>query len=383
MHWGVYGNDVRLRPWLLGFSRSAGVPSFLAARDSGDANAVFQDVPRVEFCSGWESLLVARQLEAIVVGGDDEESFAAIRQLAQGSVPLYVRPHPAQGLSLAYELTLLAAERDVPIRPLWSQRTDSLLMAVKSWLETTGSELLHAELARTLNVTDTDDSRVDECVAIQQLDDLELLRWFGARGTRVTALLTSRPEAKHRRLSVTLEANDTANGLWTMESRAGAPTQARLTLQTTAGVLTLEQSDAAEWSLSPTSTVTSLPDATGASTVWFDDGTTWDDAVEVFEWTDAVARSLQRRRAIELHTEPISERTIFKTQMAAMGCAVLMGTLLLSLVYLAVASIVPLPESVLRVARILVFAPLFLFLAAQLLYPLTRAPRGRSPIAHP
>ena len=81
--------------------------------------------------------------------------------------------------------------------------------------------------------------------------------------------------------------------------------------------------------------------------------------------------SLERRRTVDLHHEPVSERTIFKTQMTALGCAVLFGTLVLMLGYLAIASVIPLNGTLLIVLRMLVFAPLVLFLLAQLLLPLS------------
>ena len=108
---------------------------------------------------------------------------------------------------------------------------------------------------------------------------------------------------------------------------------------------------------------------------------------------------MTRRRTIDLHFEPMSERAAFKTQMIAMGCGVLTTTLMLMLAYLAVASLVPSEETerlqwlqsgtaalnsvppasnwrhartALAYARLLVFTPLAIFLALQLLYPLSR-----------
>jgi hypothetical protein len=98
----------------------------------------------------------------------------------------------------------------------------------------------------------------------------------------------------------------------------------------------------------------------------------WPDLVKAFETVDATHRSVTRRRTIELHFEPMSERAIFKTQMTAIGCGVLIGTFLLALAYLAIAATVPLPDNVLLILRSLVFAPLGIFLLLQILYPLTR-----------
>lgn len=372
MRWGVCCDDLRVADWLQQLARSADVPAFLGVRRSPLDDALFQGIPRVEFCDNWQSLLIARNLDGILVGGRDDEAFTAMRQLAQSSIPLYVRPHSAQGLSLAYELTLIAAERDAPIRPLWPHRADPALAAIKRWLTETGRGLQHIELERTVNVADVAEEHVDENLATLQLDDADIVRWLGIRGSRLTALRTSRPEPKHRRFSVTLETDGAPVALWTAETRSGGPTHARLTLQLASGLMVLEQHDGEPWALT-SGDGGAL--ASAAEPMWIDPDATWDDAVAVFEWIDAVERSLERRRAIELHSEPLSERTIFKTQMAAAGCAVLLGTLALSLVYLGVASIVPLPQWLLLTLRTVIFAPLFVFLLAQLLLPLTRSAR--------
>ncbi len=53
----------------------------------------------------------------------------------------------------------------------------------------------------------------------------------------------------------------------------------------------------------------------------------WADLTRDFEVLDAVRRSLARRRTIDLHFETTSERSLFKTQMTAIGCGVLLLTL--------------------------------------------------------
>jgi hypothetical protein len=105
------------------------------------------------------------------------------------------------------------------------------------------------------------------------------------------------------------------------------------------------------------------------------DSGAWREVLHAAEIVEAAGRSLERRRTIELHHEPLSERAIFKSQMAALGCGVLMLTFLLSLIFLGVASVVPLDGKVLQAGRVLIFMPLFLYLCLQLLFPLTRAPR--------
>jgi hypothetical protein len=54
----------------------------------------------------------------------------------------------------------------------------------------------------------------------------------------------------------------------------------------------------------------------------------WNDLIRAYEMLDAARRSVRRGRTIELHFEETSERSQFKTQMTALGCGVLLLTML-------------------------------------------------------
>ncbi len=54
---------------------------------------------------------------------------------------------------------------------------------------------------------------------------------------------------------------------------------------------------------------------------------TLEELIEVVETMAAIEESARRRRTIDLHHEPTTERTVFKSQMAAVGCLLLMLTL--------------------------------------------------------
>lgn len=367
MRWGLYGDDQRLTDWLQRFARSERLPSFLGVGGTPAEEAWYAGVPRVEPCDSWELLLVARPLDAILCCGYGESRQSAIRQLLQADVPLYLRPHAGQGLSFAYELTLNSAERTAPVRPLWPHRADPCLSAVRHWLKSSSSPVQHVELQRRMALQTMHDA-VDLCLSAQQLDDFDVLAWLGVRGTRITALASARAEPQHRRQTVTVESEAGPYGLWMAETHDEPVSTARLSLHTSSGAIVLEQTGTECWRI--VSGPVELPDHAPSL---IDEEATWDQAVVCYEWADGVTRSLGRRRAVELHVEPVSERLIFKTQMATLGCFVLLGTLVCGLGYLLLAAVVPLPEAVLRTLRILVFAPLFLFLLAQFLLPLTRS----------
>ena len=100
--------------------------------------------------------------------------------------------------------------------------------------------------------------------------------------------------------------------------------------------------------------------------------------MRAFETVEATHRSVRRRRTIELHFESQSERSLFKTQMTAIGCGILTLTFFAVLVVLMIGAMFD-PEKMsqgtvlaMKIARIAVFMPVFLFLLFQLLLFVTR-----------
>ena len=102
----------------------------------------------------------------------------------------------------------------------------------------------------------------------------------------------------------------------------------------------------------------------------------WAELAKAVELVDAVERSVRRRRTIDVYFETPSERGIFKTQMTAVGCSLLMLTLAAVIFYLLLAATVEMPPLMKRVLVVLIFLPLGAFLALQVLVFVAR-PAGR------
>lgn len=90
------------------------------------------------------------------------------------------------------------------------------------------------------------------------------------------------------------------------------------------------------------------------------------------ELMEGLAKSLRRRRTVDVHFDGVSERSAFKTQMTAMGCGVLTYLMFGLVAFLVVAKVATLPPWALQIGRILWITPLVLFLFAQFLLPLAR-----------
>ncbi|MFO0428536.1 MAG: hypothetical protein ACK526_18360 [Planctomyces sp.] len=145
------------------------------------------------------------------------------------------------------------------------------------------------------------------------------------------------------------------------------------------GTLTLIMSDGRQeiWRIDPAAPI--LPEILrltgdrGACDRWLDDFSA------TMELQDAVDKSLRRRRTVDVYFDSGSERGVFKSQMAAMGCGVLMWMIFGMIAFLLLARLTTLSREMLLVARALWIAPLAIFLVAQLLLPVTRSRGGNRP----
>jgi hypothetical protein len=90
----------------------------------------------------------------------------------------------------------------------------------------------------------------------------------------------------------------------------------------------------------------------------------------------AARRSLKKRRAIDVHHDSGSERSVFKSQMTAIGCMILLLMMFGMVAYLVIATVFTPSDTVLRFLRGLWIAPAVLYLLAQLLLPIARDRAG-------
>src|SRR5205807_4010244 len=111
----------------------------------------------------------------------------------------------------------------------------------------------------------------------------------------------------------------------------------------------------------PRSGVIQDPDAARGTSLW-------GELARDVELVEAVERSVRRRRTIDIYFEAPSERGIFKTQMTAVGCSLLVLTFAAVVTYLALAATVEMAPALKRGLVVLIFLPLGIFLALQLLF---------------
>ena len=364
-----------------------------AVRITPQADALLHGRANVRFVEHWEDLLVAKDVDAVVVGGSDPRILEGAKQIAAAGIPMLFVPRADQGSTFAYELSLIRDDNQVSLWPFFWHRYDRAAVRMKQAIRDGElGKIPFLQLQRTISQPSPgmpiSQARVDE----ELLNDIDLPRWLIGDYDQITCLQTAATAEGVQVQSVVLAGRTLPEANWSISATQGLG-EWKLMVRGESGIAVLRREDSSRrWiyemegkrvegdeqetarvglaafatAIAPRDGSTQILSSGNAAT------SSWGDLVKCFETIDATHRSVRRRRTIELHFEPMSERAIFKTQMTAIGCSLLVATFFLTLAYLGIASLIPLPSWALIGLRTLVFSPLVLFLLAQILLPLTR-----------
>lgn len=399
MRFALLCDDLTAKPIIKALSeKDAGNQFVYAVRATEQTDALLHGIPNVEFLDRWEDLLVSNEVDAVIVGGSDPNILEGAKQLATAGTPILFVPNADQGSTFIYELSLIRDDNHSVLWPLFLHRYDNAVLHLKQCI-TDGrlGKLQFLQLQRGNPVSPTGTPIPNSVIDREFLDDVDLPRWLVGDYNQVTCLRTATTDQDVQIQSVVLAGRSLPETHWTMNATETAHDW-RLTVRGDAGAAVLHRINGSRcWTCETGNQIVtgneresaraalqafalSLPRNQPAATddALVKESHSWDELIKCFETVDATHRSLRRRRTIELHFEPMSERAIFKSQMTAIGCSLLVITFFLTLTYLGIASIVPLPSWALILMRTLVFSPLVLFLIAQVLLPLTRPSSSES-----
>lgn len=412
MRFALTGND----PVALSVARAAAAHPVheLACRvesqlASGAAPLV---APGLRYCRSWEDLLADSEIDAVIVGETGEEGRQAIRQLVQAGKIVLFGPDLTQPMEFFYELALLEGESPGRLFPLLALRAHPAVVELRQALERQAlGRLRHVRLERQIAVGADGAGPPSLTVPVIEralLSDADLLRTLCGAYDQVTASRSGDAAQGYSLASVTLGSASAPQAVWTAAA-AQTGNQWRLTLSGDSGSAVLEgDPEAGPLALSIESSRENLAleeqndepgeqlleaftaslsaarptDDTANEAEREGEGqgparpSLWHELARSVELVEAVERSVRKRRTIDVHFESPSERGMFKTQMTAVGCSLLVFTLMGVVVYLVAAAAIPMPALVKQVLVALIFLPLGIFLAAQLLLFVTR-PAGR------
>lgn len=354
--------------------------------DDSQARMILQRSPAARRLESLEEVLEVEKIDAVIINTDAGDALEVAKQLAGNSVAILLVPHAAHGIEFIYQLGLIRDEHPEQFRlyPIRSWRSHPLINRLRDLrLQDKLGRIHQIQFERTILCADQasqspllTSTQIDEAL----LSDADLLKFVAGEFDQVTSLRMGDDQAGYSQVSVSMAGTQALPVQWSATGTQGAPAW-RLTVGGVAGNVVLGGRD--DWqqirwqSMILREQLEEVLDfdpgpaildefLTGLQTL---ETTSWaDDLNRDFDLLEGTHRSLRRKRTVDLYFDTPSERSNFKTQMTAVGCGVLVLTLLTILMGLGagiVAQELKLPPIVMQVVRVLVFAPLFIFLVLQ------------------
>jgi hypothetical protein len=397
---GADEDSLKLIRWAVEEGGHELVAAYEAGRWEAEVRAM---APSVRTDESWEALVLGSAAEAVVVGldaiGTDEASGVdgaehradQFRKLAQAAVPMVV-VCPACEAIVGFETEMIRRDTGgviVPLVPAADHPAIARLTELVSWGK--NSPFGNVEQI-TLEREQADRSR--EAVLFQLARDVTLLRQLigtiqSVNATGPTASVGRDPLGPKPKelpslvnLSVFLSGDLGLAARWSIGPGQGA-TSARLTIVGQRGKAILHMPAADDWSLEiagdQPSRESFAAELNSERVFWklshaalsaeFRDDDAWLAACRDQEVAEAVDRSLQRGRTIELYGEEHTEADSFKGVMAMGGCLLLLLVIGVTFVA-ALAEGLRLPLRswpIVRMWPICLLVPVAIFLLMQLL----------------
>ena len=282
-------------------------------------------------------ILACPEMDVLVLATSAAEALSVAERLSERT-SLIVVPDRRQGSAFAYSLVLHDQDGRTVLMPAFAARFDSRLRQLREALRLgTLGRLISARFERVSaagsSVGDTLFPAEEAERAI--LADVDALRFLLGEFNKVSAVSAGAGGGAGgglASLTVTFGSAAGQDVLWTF--RRGDRSGAELAIQLEGGTCVVRWgADALVEVQTPSETLAAPSPAEVAERILAEfrrahaapaapREATWTDYVRAMDLVDAVARSMRRRRTIDLHLEETSERNQFKTQMTAIGCAV-------------------------------------------------------------
>ena len=357
MKFALLGWNSKIVPLLRAISADSRHSFTIAAEVPNDSLAdLLAAAPGIRVLQTWEELLVDTTADVTLVAGDSDNIQAGAKQLAVDGRPLALIPQASQGSAFIYELTLTHDDNRVPLLPVSSLPVHPLVIKLHEAIRR--GDLGKVVLQRVERSVAADSQKSGRQSSGRQgaglsrdevdgalFDDAPLLRFLGGNYNRITAVHSGSEETGITLATVTLGGNDLAEATWT--ARPGKPAWSlEVTGSTGSATLELDAGCAGTLTINSASSDSDSESASESASALIDDGsrvgesqlaaldqsledsaTHWAEMTRAFETVEATHTSLRRRRTIDLFFETTSERSIFKSQMTAVGCGLIMLTL--------------------------------------------------------
>lgn len=283
--------------------------------------------------ASWDELLNGVSIDAVLVAGVSDAVLAAARHLAtQLKVRLLVVVSSSQNATRIFDYT--AIWQDVPdaVVPIFVSGVEGTVQELREQFdEDTLGTLWKLDFKRSIESVQGDSQCLLELAQQWFLQDCAWMRELESGTTHVTMNATGPNPDAPIEVTIQLTGSNAVECNWTLHKGASAGWQ--LTLIGEHGQLTAECSRTSA-SLVNGKQGLSLNELMVRDTQAELERVTagqierrWSDLIKLGEFGATAARSLSKRRTLSVHFEEASERSQFKSQMAAIGCGALLWTM--------------------------------------------------------
>jgi hypothetical protein len=287
----------------------------------------------VRISETWEDLLdPALAAVVLVASGPPAIREEQLRKLTQAKIPLLVAFPPGPGMLICHELEMIRDDLDGVIFPDLIDRLHPLIGEL-TWFEKDAIQAGHAQVTIERQLAHRDATTTQAALA----RDVDLCQLLFGEILRLSALGAGEGEERFDRVGVQMVSRSGVVIRWSVApvtNRAGG------TLTVVAGnsTATLSMPDAGDWSLTTPNGTSSHPqsewnpacialDQLCAATNECFVQPSWYEATRALEVAQAMPRSLEKGRTVELVFEEYSEEGTFKARMASLGCGLLLVAL--------------------------------------------------------
>ncbi|QDT32548.1 hypothetical protein [Thalassoglobus polymorphus] len=291
--------------------------------------------PTAKRCYSWDEILETPSIDSVLVSGVSEYVLTAAKQLVQAGINLIVVISPNEDASRIFELTALWQDATDGVVPIFVSGVQEISKAVLNQFdETRLGNLWKIEFERTI-CNRKHETSVSPALAQQWfLQDSSWLRTLDTNATHVTAASTGPDPEQPIEISIRLSGENGLDSNWKI--RRDISSGWTLALIGEKGQIRIEGSSDQVRVLSAPYEV-NFPDGNDfivldarAQLIHIEEGhveRTWAELIKLGEIGATASRSLVKRRTLPVHFEEASERSQFKSQMAAIGCGALLWTM--------------------------------------------------------
>ncbi len=253
MNFALLGDDPAVLPLVRAIARHQQHRIECAALVGSLERELLRSAPGLRILPGWDRILTAGDVDAVLVCGVKPAVLEGAKQLAAAGKPLIIFPRGSQGSTWIYELGLIRDEGRSSLVPVFGDR---LRPAFRTLHETIGSgtlgRLLFLQIDREIVPQQTEDGPAlltRDQIEDALLHDVDLLRILGGDYSRVSAVHSGVVGDRIAAGAATLLGDQLPEATWTARGSAGEPRWKLVVAGEKGEVIVTADGEPLEWSV--------------------------------------------------------------------------------------------------------------------------------------